>query len=233
MRRASLVRLGAVTLCVVAAWTLPGVSSAVLRVRSYAGQREKLKTDVAGQLRRAQISNALVFVHESWRGTLLARLRELGLNAFAAERVVNAVDACALQEALDASEPGAADATGASTARAARLERVLAYARAAGPVRPTAGGDAAERVSLNASRPPSRACLDAVAADERYGVMPYARFLAEQRVGPDGRVGGDVVFVRDLGAANAGLRARFPNRVWYRYRQPAGLRDERSPFVPF
>jgi hypothetical protein len=64
------------------------------------------------------------------------------------------------------------------------------------------------------------------------GTIAYPIFLAHQTVGSDGRVGGDVVFARDLGERNRFLRARFPNRTWYSYRVPRDLDDTTRVFLP-
>ncbi|MGH7650039.1 MAG: hypothetical protein ACREND_18170, partial [Gemmatimonadaceae bacterium] len=65
------------------------------------------------------------------------------------------------------------------------------------------------------------------------GMSLYPPFLGLNHVGPDGRVGGDVVFVRDLGARNEELRARFGDRPWYRYRPRRSPADTSSPFVSY
>jgi hypothetical protein len=63
--------------------------------------------------------------------------------------------------------------------------------------------------------------------------MPYALFLAQQRIDANGRIGGDVVFARDFGARDELLRARFGDRAWYRYRPPTSLSDTALAFVPY
>ena len=65
------------------------------------------------------------------------------------------------------------------------------------------------------------------------GTMPFAMFLAHQTLGDDGRVGGAVVFARDLGARNERLRERFGDRVWYRYRPARGPDDTSGVFMPY
>jgi hypothetical protein len=65
------------------------------------------------------------------------------------------------------------------------------------------------------------------------GTMPYALFLARQFVDDDGRVGGNLVFARDLGDRNERLRSRFADRTWYRYRPASGLKDTSGVFVPY
>ena len=216
-----------VPICVLAAWAGPlGVSSARARVVLYADQRDKLKTDIEAQLRRAGVRNALVFVNEGWRGRLLARLRVLGVPQFPAGRILASVDACALQTALDLEDSlPAADP-------AARVERVVRRARAVGEAHPVPGLQADQAVAFVRGSVPTAVCLRELQRDTS-GTIPYPLFLARQTVGRDGRVAGDVVFARDLGDRNELLRDRFGGRVWYRYRPAASLDDTTAAFVPY
>ncbi len=75
------------------------------------------------------------------------------------------------------------------------------------------------------------ACRREIAADEG-GTTPYAPFLALARFDPDGTLGGSVVFARDFGPRNEVLRARFPDRTWYRYR-PRASDDDTVAIVPY
>jgi hypothetical protein len=214
-------------LCVAGAWLLPsGVSSASGRAALYREQRTKLKTDIDAQLVHAGVRDALVFVNESWRGRLLARLRVLGMSQFEAERVVNTTDACALQTALDAED------TLTAATRRERAVRVVAAARAFGPARRVPDLDADQAIALVPGSAPTPRCL-AEFRQDMAGTIPYAIFLARQRVGADGRVGGAVVFARDLGERNELLRERFRDRTWYRYRTPASLDDTAAVFLPY
>lgn len=219
-----------VPLCVAAAWLGPaGVSSARARVASYHEQRTKLKTDVDGQLARAGLRHALVFVNEGWRGRLEARLRVLGVTQFRAERVLSSVDACALQTALDAE-----DSSAAGDARA-RAERAIATAAAFGRARLEPGLQADQAIALVPDTKPTPECLHEFLRDTA-GTISYPVLLARQHVGRDGRIGGgrsDVVFARDLGARDTVLRARFGDRAWYRYRVPRSLADTTPAFVPY
>ncbi|TMG81358.1 MAG: hypothetical protein E6H78_16945 [Betaproteobacteria bacterium] len=205
-----------VPLCVLAAWLGPyGVSSARARLASYHGQRTKLKTDVAAQVARAGLRNALVFVNDGWRSRLAARLRVLGVSQFRAERILNSVDACALQSALDSSDlVGDHDTPG-------RADAIVQQARTLGPAELQPGLQADQAIALV---PGSRPTV---------GTISYPVFLARQRLARDGRVGGDVIFVRDLGVRDEMLRARFGGRTWYRYRPARALADTAGVFVPY
>lgn len=216
-----------VPLCVLAAWLGPdGISSAAGRVALYRDQRTKLKTDIGAQAEHARLTNALVFVNESWRGRLLARLRVLGNSQFRAERTLNTVDACALQSALDAED---SIAVGSSTERA---ERVIRRAREYGDAKPVPGTPADEALALVPGSTPTPTCWREFQRDT-LGTIPYAIALAQQSVGADGRIGGNVVFARDLGARNELLRNRFGNRSWYRYRPSRSLGDTSYAFIPY
>jgi hypothetical protein len=215
-----------VPVCVAASWLIPSrQSSALSRIASYRSQRTKLKTDIDAQLKRDGVHNAVVLVNEPWRGRLEARLRVLGLTQFRAERVLSTVDACALQTALDAED------TLTATNAADRAERVLSKARAFGATRLEPGLPADQSIALVPGSTPTPRCLREFQSDLQ-GTIAYPIFLAHQTVGADGRVGGDVIFVRDLGARNQLLRARFGNRTWYGYRVPHGLDDTMKVFMP-
>jgi hypothetical protein len=168
------------------------------------------------EVAKSGITNALVFVREPWNERLAGRLRALGLSPFGTDRVLIDFDACALQEALDAE-----DAIPASPADD-RLQRLVRYARQAGSAEPIDGapGAAAHLVFVR-DRPFSERCREELAADAR-GTVTYAHFLAYNTIDADGRIGGPVVYVRDLGELNEALRDRFPGRQWYRYQSVPG-----------
>ena len=223
-RRAALLVL---PICVGVSWLGPlGISSAAARVILYRDQRTKLKTDIDEQIRRAGLHNALVFVNESWRGRLLARLRVLGVQQFEAERVLNSVDACALQTALDGEDRLSAVDAGE------RRARVLTRARESGRAQLVKGLASDQTIALVPGSTPTSACLREVERDAS-GSMPYALFLAQQHIDSSGRVGGNVVFARDLGARNELLRERFGDRTWYVYRQAADLSDTSVAFLRY
>jgi hypothetical protein len=211
--------------CVLCAWLVPlSFSSVPGRLAAQRDQRTKLKTDVVAQAAGVGVTNAVVFVREPWRGRLLARLRGLGVRQFDAEQVVDATDACALQLALD--EADAAPGEDLATRRA----RVLTQARAVGAATTQAGVIAESRIARAPGGPDSQRCRDEAAADT-LGTMPYAVFLREQRVGRDGRLAGDVVWARDLGARDTLLRPEFASRRWYLYK-PARSLEGRAEFIP-
>jgi hypothetical protein len=165
------------------------------------GVREKL--DVEALVRRSGVSNALVFVNETWRARLLGRLRVLGLRPHEAGQVVDMWDACELQRALD--EEDTTQAPGPA------IERVLKKAMAGGQAKPIPVAE----ISLSATARHDTTCLNELKRNAK-GTMPFAMFLSRQRFDSEGRLGGPVVFAIDYGDRNQLLRARFGNRTWYR-----------------
>jgi hypothetical protein len=211
--------------CVLCAWLIPLTFSSVPgRLAGLHAQRTKLKTDVAAQARAAGLSNAVVLVPESWRGRLLAQLRARGLGQFESERVVNTVDACALQLALDDSSLAATASRDSDALRSGVVARAAAAGRAT--LVPDRAAD--ERIALSPTGPRDPRCGDELARDT-VGTMPYAMFLREQTVLRDGRLGGPVIYARSLGPRDSLLRAEYGGRRWYLYRPGRSL-DEAGTF---
>jgi hypothetical protein len=179
--------------------------------------------DVGNQLSAAHLHNALVFVREAWYVRLASRLRTLGQTPFGADRVTADLDACVLQEALNREDanPQGTDED--------RLRRVIQAGIDAGRGMPDPSlPPGAAHLMFVPGRPLSPACQNEIAGDS-VGTVPLWYFLPYTTFDASGRIGGDVVFVRDLGAHNETLRQRFGDRTWYRYR-----RDTPSaPFEPY
>jgi hypothetical protein len=181
----------------------------------------KPKPNPLADARAAGLDNALVFVPDSWHASLASRLRALGTPPLAAEALVPRVDACGLQLALDALPPGAAGPNA--------LGAVLGYAQSLGAAAPVNSiGDQGRRISLVPGRPLEPECAAHLAAESRPAIslatlLPFAEF------DDDGRLGGPVVWARDLGPRDTLLKARFGNRRWYRYVPDAA--EPRARFV--
>lgn len=223
LRRAALT---IVPLCLCYAWLTPtGVSSVQMRAYYYHAGRTKLKTDIAAEVAAAHLSRALVFVHEPWRARLEARLRALGVTPGEASRILATSDACQVQTALDAEDARAAADTAGRHARLGPAIPPEAF------VQPVPGLQADQAISLAKGAVLTDACRREVAADAA-GTTPYAPFLALARFDRGGALGGPVVFARDLGPRNQLLRARFPDRTWFRYQARASLGDT-SAIVPY
>lgn len=211
--------------CVLCAWLIPlPFSSVPERLTSFREQKTKLKTDVVAQMRHAGITDAVVFVPESWHERLTSRLRALGLGLFDAERVVNTLDACVLEESLDA-----ADAS-VPTDTAALVAQVIARATSAGAAVSRPGQPAETQIARVPGGLDTPRCRDEAAADE-LGLMPHSMFLVNQQVDAQGRLAGPVIYARDFGPRNALLRGEYGSRRWYLYR-PGRSSTDTASFTP-
>ena len=219
--------LGALT-CLAVAWLLPmGPYGALGLAREAHAAHESYTVDLAGAVRAAGIHHAVVFVHEPFGGRLMRRLWGVGFTRRAAAQAFARGDACSVLDAVTAAE---ADTTQPFDQRAQfAADRIATYAPGATPIRAV---DSTIHISSALSLTP--ACRAELALDVRYGGMPFGNGLLLETIGPDGRIGGDVVYAADLGAHDEVLRARFGDRRWYRAwteRGPGGvLRAAVSPY---
>jgi hypothetical protein len=189
IRRAALLVL---PIGLLAGWLAWGVdASPIGRMRMYLGASPMTRLDPARIEREAGLRNALVFVSESWEAQLLRRMWALDVERGAAMRLLASAHPCAMRRAiLDEERTGVVDG------RLARMEAVVK--------------------SYDPTAEPSRECVADLLSDGE-GVATYAPFFPSNTIGPDGRVGGNVVYVLDLGAHDEALRARFGDRTWYRF----------------
>ena len=182
--------------------------------------------DVDRELRDAHISNALVFVREPLHRRLTARLRVLGLAPYLAERLASDLDACALLEGLDAAD------TMQALSAPQRLSFIYSRARRAGVARHLAGMADEQRLSLVGGAPSNAACATEI-SDDRTNIIAYDPFLARAEFDATGRLGGNVVFARDLGVRDTLLRDRFGDRTWYRYHRGYPAAGVPAVFTPY
>lgn len=228
LRRASFLLL---PMAVAIAWLLPnglfryqGVWRAVSDARSI---RAVMPVNVQHEVADAELSDALVLIHESWHGRLTARLRALGAPALTAESMVQSLDACALQAGLDRED---SLSTGADRAR---VQRVIRRALAAGTPTLVDPRNPQTSVALVEGRLVTETCAQEFHAD-RFGSTAIDPFLPSNTFMQDGRLGGRVVFARDFGLRkNQALLDRFGDRTWYRYRPRTGPEDHGPVFVPY
>ncbi len=206
LRRAALLVL---PVGMLAGWLAWGVeASPIGRARRYLDVSPMARLDPAKIAREAGLRNALVFVSESWESRTLRRLWALHVERGDAMRLLTWSHPCALRQAiLDEERPGAR--------RDGRLTRLQAAVKQHDP--------AAE---------PTPACLADLVSDGD-GVATYAPFFPANTIGPDGRVGGNVVYVLDLGAHDEVLRARFGDRSWYRFGPHLGRGDPNPTLTPY
>ena len=163
----------------------------------------------------AGVHDGVVFVRESWGTRLLARLWALDVGHTESERLYRNVDACGLEHALTRLE---ADARTRGMAAFTVLSPLMSdSARLRGsPVT----NDTSERWLPGS--PYDAPCLAEAEADSA-GSLFYLPF----RLLDDGNI-----YVRDLGARNAELRAQVPARkAWLAQRAGRGI-DAGLRFVP-
>jgi hypothetical protein len=172
-----------------------------LRVRQYSNSFTTSRWDADAAAKQAGVSNALVFVRESFGAEVIARMWGLGVPPGAAEQVYKHVDACALHQAL------------------AKVESLPASQRPTGPQLGQAlqglMGDSARLIHSPFSPdttelvlPGSRytaACLRRI-ADDRRGFTLYPPLLVARS---------DNVFVRDLPGRNGLMLDAYPDRPVY------------------
>lgn len=188
--------------CVIAGWsTFNDELSVIERIRGYrtaAGTRGRI--DPATIATAHNLHHALVFVREGSYTGWQRRLWALGLSRSQALWLMSIAPPCVMREAIGEEER-------VHVPDGARVGHML--------------GTLA-RVSQNK---PSDACKSELNGDFR-GTASYAAFLPANRVDADGHVGGDVVYVLDLGAHDEVLRSRFGDRTWYRFA------TELEPYAP-
>jgi hypothetical protein len=205
-RRAALLVLPLGILAGWLAWPLE--ASPIGRVRTYLRASPMARLQPAKIERDAALENALVFVAESWEAQAIRRLWALRVERGDALRLLSASHPCALREAMVAEErPGAS-----SAGRLARMEALVKQ--------------------YDPTSDPSPACVSDLLSDGE-GVATYAPFFPRNQIQPDGRVGGNVVYVLDLGAHNEALRARFGDRTWYRFGPHLRRGDPNATITPY
>ena len=163
------------------------------------------------------IHHAVVLIPDGWGSRLIARMWQLGIPVRASSRLYGAIDACTLEEALDAAARDSASRS--------RLGKVLDSLAARGE--PGVRGVVTEDVNLRLrqSAPLSPACTAEIEVDRR-GYYSYAPYLWLNTAGLDG----DIVWARDLGPGNDALFRRYAGRRFYRY-APDAPRGGRPVFI--
>jgi hypothetical protein len=189
-RRAALLVL---PIGLLAGWLAWDVSASPIgRLRLHLGTSPMTRLDPRAVEREAGLKHALVFVAESWESQALRRLWALHVERGDAMRLLSAAHPCAIRLAiLDEEQPGASP-----EGRLARIE--------------------ASTTRYDPASEPSPSCTADLLSDAE-GVATYGPFFPSNTIEADGRVGGNVVYVLDLGSHNEALRSRFGDRTWYRY----------------
>jgi hypothetical protein len=179
--------------CVLVAWLVPtGGGGVQARVRGYQRVPARFRVNPPAVMKAAGVQHALVFVNEDSKTRTLHRLWSLGIGRGNAARLMDSAPVCAVRVAMDAELAMVPPRT------EGRLERLIQHATTA------------DSTALS-----SPGCREDARRDAE-GWLTFLPFFAANEVGPDGRLGGDVVYALDLGAHNEVLRARFGDRTWYR-----------------
>lgn len=195
--------------------------------REFRDSRTRLKLDPPSEITSGRVQNALVFVQEGAATRLLRRLWGIGVSRPDAARLLAAADACALLEAVRAEE---------RAPRADSLRRLARIESSVRPYRPASVDlhipDPSFHVSDDAALTP--ACREEIALDSRLrNTVAYGPMLLLNRFDDDGHIGGNVVYVINLGERNADLRSRFADRHWFRYEVARASRDTLPALVPY
>ena len=210
------------------AWLLPPNRTHGYGVRTIlrlSAEKPSTATTIIEGARAAQLHNALVFVQDGWHARLAARLRSAGLRPLPVEELTATADACTMETELDALE-SAPDPSGVRAHRA--LDAIL---RDTGAVA-VSGLRADDQIALVPGRALPPTCMVSQSTTVSNGVS-MAALLSSIRVDAGGRLSGDVVYARDLGAANEQLRAEFGTRTWYIAEMTSGGDAVRVRFQPY
>ena len=225
-RRAALIL---VPVCVAASWVRPMEPYGVRGIASgFRGTRRELKRDAPPDTLMNKLPRALVFVQEGAGARLVRRLWALGIARQDAARIMHLGDACSVLESVRAEERrGAADTAG-------RLLRVEQSVTAYDPRGAGLGPARNMSFKVNGASVMTPACTTEIAHDARIGsAMSYGPMLLLNQFDALGRIGGQVVYVIDLGERNETLRSRFGDRQWFRWEIPAQTRDSQPVLTPY
>jgi hypothetical protein len=214
--RGELTRRAAVVLVpiwLVSAWLAPPIAAQPFGVRTLSrrlAERDVVTPLVLEAVSRQGVGRAVVFVDDGLHARLASRLRALGTPPFRAQRIVGHYDACMLQQLLDSAERTPSIAAGQGAFVLAALDRAPAAT-------PIPGLPALEQLALDRTRALTPACERSLHTARSNG-LDLARFLPLESPDAQGRLDGEVVYVRDHGERNSLLRTRFADRAWYRAR---------------
>jgi hypothetical protein len=178
------------------------------RVRLYRSASPMTRLDPEKIEREGGLRNALVFIAESWEAQSLRRMWALHVDRGDAMRLLSNAHPCALRQAILAEEQPNAPRGG----RLARMEAVVKR--------------------YDTTSDPAPACISDLMSDGE-GFATYAPFFPSNTIEADGRVGGNVVYVLDLGPHNEVLRGRFADRTWYRFGPHLRRGEEDATLTPY
>jgi hypothetical protein len=210
--------------CVVTAATQTVPARAETRIEGHFSM--KLHPD--RQAREAGITNAVIFVPESWASGMLARLWAWGVPRDEVEQSYRRVDSCELDEVLrEADRRHAAGGDSATVRGWLRAELAARRARYAGYEIPMADTLPDRTLRLDPRRPLTPRCRQLLAQDLE-GFSLYTPFLPLNAPTLDG----DLVFARDLRERDTLLIRRYPGRAYYLYTPGTAAPNVTPRFVP-
>ncbi|MCC6766122.1 MAG: hypothetical protein IT293_15800 [Deltaproteobacteria bacterium] len=202
-----------VTVTVATTAIVATIGLAPARLASHATRGTAIALHPEEDARRTGIDRALILVPDGLGSRLIVRMWARGVPMARSTRYYKRADACRLGDELARLAPGPDAET--------RLAAALADAS---PGHRVAGASPDPLLRLPDDRKLSPRCAAELARD-RAGMLqfaPYAYLNAPELDGP-------IVWARELGAEDAELARRYPDRPVYRYRGPQ--RDGASPFV--
>ncbi len=201
--------LVALPLLAIAAWLMPATHGVQFGVRELASQlyMRSPASAIAAEVSSRHLRNAVVFIPESWRDRLAARLRAAGFRPLSAERILAEYDACALQRALDTGEQSGLTSSKLAgyVFNAAVLDRRSAQLA---PVKTRA------LVALVPGRQLTPECLVEINRSPPV-LVTLAELLPFATLDASGALAGDVIYARDLGERNRALLPQYGARAWY------------------
>ena len=195
---------GVVAVAALAAVTVGLVAITPSRISAYRRATPLFSLHPDRDAARAGVRHAVVVIPEGWGARLIARMWAAGVPVRRSGRLFAAIDACALEQALDAAERDG----GARTDLLATLDSLAALRRPG--VRAAVTEDPGLRLPADGRL--AEACAREIETDRR-GFLVFAPFLYLNAPGLDG----DIVWARDLGPRNAPLFRRYSGRAFYRY----------------
>lgn len=181
---------------VAAAVVVTALISLPVRTAQYRAGLTSMRADYSTEARRAGVTNALVFVRESWGAELISRLWALGVSRAATAALYSRVDACVLEHAITAAEQESLRHDQAEgVLRPLLRDSLLVRASSVSP-------DTTERMLPGARY--DATCSARVEAD-REGYALYPPLVLERETGN--------VYVRDFQARDTVILQRYPNRA--------------------
>jgi hypothetical protein len=173
------------------------------RVREYAHSFVPMRLDFLAAARQGRVSNALIFVRESWGTQIMARLWALGVPRSETELLYGKVDACALDQSVTALEHSGVRGA------AAVSKLVPLLADSASVVKSPFSLDVTERYLPGSAYAPE--CVQRIAEDQAGFTLLAPLLYADW---------GTNVYARDMHARNLALVRRYPDRAIYLLRPP-------------